>query len=97
VVSTAVFWAIPAWVTTYNDIYLFVRRYSDGHEGEDPDPDTLRAIFEELALKERFGLHEAKAEYMLKLPFYFIEQFMEKGLELAAVLDQRVLQLRNDL
>jgi hypothetical protein len=87
IVSTAVFWAIPAWATSYNDIYLFIKRYHDGQEGGEVELDTLSSLYDELALREKFGLQEVRMEYLLKLPFYFLEQLMEQGLQLAATYD----------
>jgi hypothetical protein len=37
VLSTAIFWAVPFWATSYNDIYLFIKRYCEGREGEETD------------------------------------------------------------
>lgn len=50
IVSTAVFWCLPAWVTSYNDIYLFIRNNADALEA-DADPALLQEIAEEFALK----------------------------------------------
>lgn len=90
--STAVFWCIPAWATSYNDIYLFIKKYCEGQENE-VDPIVLKEVYDELQLKERFGMQECKPELVLKLPFYFLENFMEKTLELAAALEERAHQL----
>lgn len=44
---------------------------------------------------ETYGLQEVKVEYMLKLPFYFLEKLMENGLELAVSLDERISLLKS--
>lgn len=95
--STAIFWALPSWATSYNDIYLFIRRYNDGQEGDEIDQALLKEVFDELKLVETYGLQEVKVDFMLKLPFYFLEKLMENGLELALTLDQRIFYLKSKL
>lgn len=95
--STAIFWALPSWATSYNEIYLFIKRYDDGQEGEEIEQALLKEVYDDLKLVEMYGLQEVRADFMLKLPFYFLEKVMENGLELASSLDERIFQLKSQL
>lgn len=54
-------------------------------------------VYDDLKLVETYGLQEVKVEYLLKLPFYFLEKLMENGLELAASLDERIFLLKSQI
>ena len=44
-------------------------------------------MYEEFGLRENFQLNQVKVEYALKMPFFFMEKFMEQVFSLGSCLE----------
>lgn len=86
VISTALFWLLPAWATACSDVRAFTKQYCEGVEGEGLSMSVFREVWGELDLRVKCNVGEDSVEELLQAPFYFLEQLMVKVLELTSSL-----------